>query len=59
MITTFTRAGNGGTIGINAVMVKSVSEGGNGVLIRFSETHSITVEGELRAVIDQLNVAQR
>lgn len=59
MITTFTRAGNGDTVGINASKVKSVSEGGSGVLIRFSETHSVTVEGELRAVIDQLNIAQK
>jgi len=36
-----------------------VSRDGNTVLIRFSKAHSIGVEGELRAVTDQLNAAQR
>ena len=49
----------GGTVGINPAHVKSVSQDGNTVLIRFSKAHSIGVEGELRAVTDQLNAAHR
>ncbi|MES3108299.1 hypothetical protein [Sphingomonas aurantiaca] len=59
MNTTFSRTSNGGTVGINPAHVRSVSRDGNTVLIRFSKAHSIGVEGELRAVTDQLNAAQR
>jgi hypothetical protein len=59
MNTTFSRASNGGTVSINPAHVKSVSQDGNTVLIRFSKAHSIGVEGELLAVTDQLNAAQR
>ncbi|MGC5798908.1 hypothetical protein [Sphingomonas sp. NFX23] len=59
MITTFTRTSNGGPIGINAAHVKSVSQDGKTVLIRFSEAHSVGVEGELQEVINQINSAQR
>ncbi len=59
MITTFTRTSNGGSIGINAAHVKSVSQDGKTVLIRFSEAYSVGVEGELHEVINQLNAVQR
>jgi hypothetical protein len=59
MITTFIRSSNGNPIGINPAVVHSVSHDGKNVLIRFSEAESVNVEGELRAVIDQLNAAVR
>ena len=59
MITTFTRAGNGNPVGINAAQVKSVTHDGKHVLIRFSDTDSISVVGELQEVLNQLNSALR